>query len=1014
MCRDTDPDWIPVVECARVQSTVARSAATGGGRQTAGSVSVDQDPASTGAQRLCSAGPNVVGTADAVTADETPTSTDDTHRFELTMPENGESPAPPTSPASLEAVPPTDAGQSGDGPRHTVSATAVTELDAGWTAYFGYDTVYGDQQTAIESLLDTLGSNGYYLKEGACGTGKTLAAVTASLHAMRDAGQLSDRAPADEPFPTYDRTVVVTPVKQQLEQFVGELRGINEALPAGTDPVPTVVMRGQAEMRALSNVDLPGTDGREEIDDLRETTRELVRFDSSVPLDWPDALNPPSYSKVEYDWSNPSEAARQATEDNRYDPFRARAVRTLVTQLTRPDGSEYDQLRIDGTETPYPDHLPHTSEVTDTDRLEASGYDHLPANASGRFDPFYAATFSRAEHPTVGFAQAPNHVVDRAALFDAAVATGRCPHELMGLLAERAEVVLGNYNHLFDPETRRLTDGKLGLLDEQTVVVVDEAHQLEAQSRDTLSMSLDLYTLDRARNDVRFARQYATQSVSDTPTPGLSPADTQLAQRVVKDQLAVETGGFGLADLITVEQTLTVAREQLLEACQRCEQLTVGTTGDADDRHAQTVPMAEPEHPEWGDHLLNAIERHDSLSPAALQLVEPLMQTLEAVYDALAERDIYTRTPQGAEVGAFFRQWVETPREVYHPEARAQPSDKTTVPDDYPDWVRQWTPELRLFNCIPRRELRRVFAELGGGVLMSATLRPVELFREATGVDAVPRPGALADEAETDDTTTTIRANGVTDEMAADCTTRSTTLDRFPLRFPPENRLSLVADLPKFTSANRGEQTVDPAAMTETRSKYASVIQQVARTEGNVLVAMPSYAEAAWAHEYLETVSTGKRSLLDEAGSADQTDELLERFFADGDAILCTSLRGTVTEGVDFDGEKLHTCLTVGVPQVPRDAEMDAVELAYTRALETMGGLEATHLIPSTRKVRQSVGRVIRGADETGVRVLADERYGSHDQNLRCFLSPQQQREFTVLESDSIGAAIERFWARQE
>ncbi len=897
-----------------------------------------------------------------------------------------------------------------------MDGTAVAGLDAGWTPYFRYGTVYGDQRAAIESLLDALGAGGYYLKEGACGTGKTLAAVTASVHAMRDPAQLADRAPAGETFPTYNRTVVVTPVKQQLRQFIGELRGINAALPAEVEPIRTVVMRGQADMRAITNADLPGTDDREAIDELRTTTAELVRFGSEIPLEWPDTLDPPAHSKVGYDWSNPDSDATQARETHRYDPYRARAVRTAVAQLTPPEGGEYDRLQVGGVETPYPDHLPHTSEVADTDRLRESAYNQLPVNLQGRFDPFYAATFAGSQGPGFEFADAPDHVVDREVLFGAAVASGRCPHELMGLLAEQAEVILGNYNHLLDPETRRLTDGKLGLLDEQTVVVVDEAHQIEAQSRDGLSTSLDVYTLDRALNDVRFARHYATGTISESPTPGLSHTDARAAKEIARQQLGVATGGLELEDLIALEEALTVARQELFDACEDIEGIKFGRrTGrvDPESRETQTQPMAEPKHPEWGDRLTRAVDAHDGLSPAVLRRAESDMRAVEAVYEELANRDIHDRTPQGREVGAFLRQWVETDRAVYHPEARVQPSAKDSIPDRYPDWVRQWTPELRLFNCIPRHELRRVFSELGGGVLMSATLQPVEPFREATGIDAVPGPDVL-DQEEAESSMTTLRANGITDEMVAGHETRSTTFDRFPLRFPPENRLSLVADLPKFTSANRGSDDVyDPDLMTDTRRRYAALIGQVAQTEGNILVAMPSYSEAAWAHEYLEGVSTGKRCLLDETSSADETDTLLDAFFADGDAVLCTSLRGSITEGVDFDGETLHTCLSVGVPRVPPSAEMTAVEVAYKKTIETTSGREAAHLIPSTRKVRQSVGRVIRGADEAGVRILADERYGSHEQNLRRFLSPQQQREFTLVEPDDIGAAIERFWAEQ-
>ncbi len=934
------------------------------------------------------------------------------------MPSPGRGSSSLPSPVSLAELPPTDAGQRENGrTRQTVDTTDTGEVDAEWSRYFRYDTIYGDQRVAVESLLNALAGGDYYLKEGACGTGKTLAAVTASVHAMRDPEQLADRTPGSGEFPTYDRTVVVTPVKQQLQQFIGELRGINETLPDGTEPIRTVVLRGQADMRAIDNADLPGTDSREDIDDLRATTAALIRFGSDIPLDWPDELDPPPHSKAGYDWSDASKTAEQRREASRYDPHRARAVRVLVSNLTPPGGGEYDRLQIDGVETPYPEHVPHSSELVDTDRLRESAYSQLPESLQGRFDPFYAATFSGPHTSGIEFGDAEHHVVDRETLFGAAIASGRCPHELMGILAREAEVVLGNYNHLLDPETRRLTDGKLGLLDGQTIAVVDEAHQLEAQSRDSLSTSLDLYTLYRAENDLSYARHYATGTVSKSPTPGMPESDAQAAKRIAKQEL-LGTDGFELDELIAVEEALTVARRELFDACEGIDRVSFGSghsQGDPESVEAQTAAMADPEHPNWGDHLTKALETEESLSPSALRTAEPVMEAVEQVYETLAERDILDRTPQGRAVGAFLRQWVDAPRAVYHREARAQPSERESVPDRYPEWVRRWTPELRLFNCIPRRELRRVFSELGGGVLMSATLRPVEPFREAVGVDAVPRPGALDGKTEDEGSNTTIRANGITDEMVAGHETRSTRFDRFPLRFPPENRLSLVADLPRFTKSERGSSDVyDRDRMTETRRKYATLIEEVARTAGNVLVAMPSYAEAAWAEEYLGTVSLDKRRLLDESSSADRTDELLDTFFADGDAVLCTSLRGTITEGVDFDGEKLHTCLSVGVPRLPPSAETNAAELAYSRAVESTDGLEAVHLIPSTRKVRQSAGRVIRGAGETGVRILADERYGSSpDRNCRCFLSPQQQREFTVVEPGDTGAAVERFWARR-
>jgi DNA excision repair protein ERCC-2 len=54
---------------------------------------------------------------------------------------------------------------------------------------------------------------------------------------------------------------------------------------------------------------------------------------------------------------------------------------------------------------------------------------------------------------------------------------------------------------------------------------------------------------------------------------------------------------------------------------------------------------------------------------------------------------------------------------------------------------------------------------------------------------------------------------------------------------------------------------------------------------------------------------------------------------------------------------------------------------------------------------------VIRGTEEAGVRIISDERYGtSENPNLRRLFSPQQQREFTLIEFEDVEAAVARFW----
>ncbi|MEF8883486.1 MAG: helicase C-terminal domain-containing protein, partial [Halapricum sp.] len=125
--------------------------------------------------------------------------------------------------------------------------------------------------------------------------------------------------------------------------------------------------------------------------------------------------------------------------------------------------------------------------------------------------------------------------------------------------------------------------------------------------------------------------------------------------------------------------------------------------------------------------------------------------------------------------------------------------------------------------------------------------------------------------------------------------------------------------------------------------------------------------------------------------------------------------RGTLTEGVDYDGTKLSTAAVVGVPLVnvgsPR---VQAVRRAYGDAFGEDNAFAYALTVPAVRRARQAIGRVIRGTEEVGVRVLADRRYtegarhGVHE-----FLSPAEQREFRRMTPDFLGPQIENFWKRR-
>ena len=928
----------------------------------------------------------------------------------------------PTEPELVIGGPGSDepSHPSSEGPESRgLERVDVAGLDRTWAPYFRYDSVYQDQIDAIDTFLGLLSENGYYVLEGACGTGKTLAAVSGGIHAIRDQKQLTETLCDDgEEFPDYSRMLVVTPLKQQLRQFVREMKGINQSLPKGKSPVSTVVIRGRTDMMPYAYVDIPPFDRHgvgEKMDDLREMTRKLIMFDSDIPLDWPEDMTPPDFSKVDYNWDEASPTAEEHRERFRYDPIRAEAVTRIVEEMEPKGDGSFDRLTVNGVETPYPELIPHTNDIVDTDVLQRRGTGQLPVDLQGKFDPFYAGAFMVDGLP-FGFQHADAHVFDQETLFRTAASRGICPHEAMAMLAGRAEVVLGNYYHLFDPQTRLLTDEKIGLLDSETIVAVDEGHQIEERVRDMLSMSLDIYTLDRAINDLEITRNYAVGDLAKTPTPNLDTSDARLAESLADGALDT-VGNYSVTpeDLLEVERLLRFAKQKLAVygsdgLSERYKDISWQEAVERWGADPIENALSDPDSPDEPDEFLTDVVAEDEFDTRSFLKVYPAMLAVKFVFEALEEAGIHDRTPQGVEVGKFFKRWAAESTVEYHREVVLDDRRKETIPTEFPDWVKAWTPKFQLFNCIPRDELRAVFGELGGGVLMSATLQPEEVFTEAVGINDIPYPteGDEDDEDEEADVATKPSAGGSLD----DSDVRSTAFEQYPLRFPQENRVSLIANLPKFTNRNRGQRTTDPRRMKPVRKQYADLLEEAIASRGNILVAMPNYREAKWAHDYLKKRGSSKRFHLDQSSSALETDETLASFFADGDAVIFTSSRSTITEGVDYDGEKLHGCVAVGIPLLPTNSErIDAVIAAYDERISAGSGFETALTIPAVRKVRQAFGRVIRGSDEAGFRLLVDERYGSTAwDGVNEYLSEQERAEFQSAQPEHISQMISTFW----
>ncbi|PSP93798.1 ATP-dependent DNA helicase [Halobacteriales archaeon QS_4_62_28] len=798
-----------------------------------------------------------------------------------------------------------------------------TERD--WQEYFAFDEPYPNQADAIERAIEAGEAEGYLAMEGPCGTGKTMAALTAGGTLLE-----TDR---------YDTIVVVTPVKQQLQQFVEDLRVMNAGL---DDPLDGIALVGKPDLCPYGREgvfpDDAGTHDR--CEDLRENTARLVEADAQGTDHAPASAAIEAELGDDEQWWDPQVASDLA----------AAARPEARDQRTLGEGT----LSTGGADSPYRPSQPAAPE-------ELVDGDDPPL-----YCPFEADWYARDTGSPIDFSVGEHSVVTAEDYLPAAVEYGTCPHRAMGVMLESADVVIGNYNHLFDPRTRPLLSEVLG---EDTFVVVDEAHRLEERVRDLLSDRVGKQTLKQARNDLNLLAQRARQT------------DDHRQQ---------------------VQEVLDT-REVPLEAVERAQQFYDGVLDWLDSRierylddefdgwrtdtdglseHDHEIPLRDPETVER-DELTEWAER-EGYDGGLWRSLSKIGAAVEDAIDTLG----LTRSPVCAAVGAIMGQWWERDHAGFLREIELEhaPADHGSVDANY---EATYTPGLLCYNCMPSTALRNVFDGLGGGVLMSATLEPLDVFTHVSGLEFLREGGKDRDPRYVREAT-------------------------YGLSFPAENRASYLVDCRPFTARNRGEpETMRPLGenWNPTRDEYAHALRELARSPGNVLIAMPNYREAAWTGAYLaETID--KRVLVDESSSNEETDRRKQRFYDGAGKVMVTSTRGTLTEGVDYDGEKLSTCAVVGIPLVnigsPR---VRAVQRAYGDAFGEDVAFEYALTVPAVRRARQAIGRVIRGTEEVGVRALVGRRYcpGARH-SVYEFLPENEREEFTRMTPDFLADQLSLFW----
>ena len=234
--------------------------------------------------------------------------------------------------------------------------------------------------------------------------------------------------------------------------------------------------------------------------------------------------------------------------------------------------------------------------------------------------------------------------------------------------------------------------------------------------------------------------------------------------------------------------------------------------------------------------------------------------------------------------------------------------------------------------CLDSSIACKPIAECHSSIHMSGTLKPLDEYRDSIGL---PRDARLAD---------------------------------VPSPFPPENRLVLYADdvTTKYEDIERDEKMADKIA-----EHISSIISGVPRS---TIVFYPSYATMDRLAPRTRMASGGRRVLFERQGmeQGDFMKVVGDFKTAPRTALLHAISGGRVSEGIDFPGEEMEVAVIAGIPYPKPTAKQRAFQ--HFCELRFGDGWERAVKAPTTRKLQQAIGRLIRSETDRGVAVILDKR----------------------------------------
>jgi DNA excision repair protein ERCC-2 len=235
--------------------------------------------------------------------------------------------------------------------------------------------------------------------------------------------------------------------------------------------------------------------------------------------------------------------------------------------------------------------------------------------------------------------------------------------------------------------------------------------------------------------------------------------------------------------------------------------------------------------------------------------------------------------------------------------------------------------------CLEPAYAAKAVLECHASIHMSGTLSPLEEYRDSLGLPA--------------------------DSISAS----------FPSPFPKENRVVFYVD----DVTTRYEDLGKDKSIIPKMEEY--LLQLGGAFKKNIAFFFPSFRLMDLFLKDGLQFCMDKRCFIEEQGmKQSEIMDVVEGFKLghENGSVLLSVIGGRLSEGMDYPAEQMEILVIVGIPYPRPTAKQKALEIFYDRKFGK--GWDYAVKAPTTRRLLQTIGRLIRDEKDKGVAVILDKR----------------------------------------